>query len=287
DRVIVHRAHDPGGEIEARARDQLGPPRYADAGIALFAVPPTADLPGFSALPAAATAISDRAESYGYAPSRGWALLTGSLAGEGRAVTLSLDDQPVAEWQIDGPTPIRVPLPVAAGTYHAATLALAAPCPQTLNPALECRTVAVDDLALTFAPDESGLAAPVQFARDLTLARAMITESAARPGETLSVWLWWRFGAPVTANDVRFVHVIDAAGQLVVGQDNPLGAVAAGAARAEIVDLRLPDDLTMGTYRVYAGWYTFPDITRFDVLSDVPGALDRVVLIGEFEVVLD
>ena len=67
---------------------------------------------------------------------------------------------------------------------------------------------------------------------------------------------------------MRFVHVTDAAGKLVAQQDNPLGTIAAGETRAEAVEIALPDDLPPGDYTVSVGWYSYPDITNFCVLTN-------------------
>jgi hypothetical protein len=85
--------------------------------------------------------------------------------------------------------------------------------------------------------------------------------------------------------DVRFVHVLDADGNLVAQADRSLGEQPAGGQWAEAVEVALPDDLAAGTYRVYVGWYTYPDITRFAVLSSALGTLDNRVYVGEFTLV--
>jgi hypothetical protein len=51
----------------------------------------------------------------------------------------------------------------------------------------------------------------------------------------------------------------------------------------EAVRVALPGDLRSGTYRVYAGWYTYPDTARFQVLTDVDGAQNNLIFVGAFE----
>ena len=106
----------------------------------------------------------------------------------------------------------------------------------------------------------------------------------SRPGETLHVALWWRFSEDRRADDVRFVHVLDADGQRVTQFDSAIGALLAGSEWAELIDLRLPADLAPGVYTVYTGWYTYPDAARFQVLSDTPGAQNDLVYVGTTEV---
>jgi hypothetical protein len=50
------------------------------------------------------------------------------------------------------------------------------------------------------------------------------------------------------------------------------------------VTITLPEDLPAGTYRVYTGWYTFPDTVRLPVISDVPGKGSSFAQIGEFRI---
>ena len=44
--------------------------------------------------------------------------------------------------------------------------------------------------------------------------------------------------------------------------------MAAGEARGEWASLALPGDLASGVYRVYAGWYHYPELVNFCVLQD-------------------
>jgi len=51
----------------------------------------------------------------------------------------------------------------------------------------------------------------------------------------------------------------------------------------DYVQVQLPPDASTGTYGVYVGWYAFPDLARISVLSDVPGATNNWVKLGEVE----
>jgi hypothetical protein len=90
----------------------------------------------------------------------------------------------------------------------------------------------------------------------------------------------WTFGEAVTDSDVRFVKLLDANGQQAAGVDESLGVHPAGSAWLDVVTLALPPDLPPGEYRVVVGWYSYPDLRRFAVLADVPGAADGLVEIG-------
>ena len=74
--------------------------------------------------------------------------------------------------------------------------------------------------------------------------------------------------------------MIDANGELAAQSDQTLGEQPAGGGWLEEIAFT---DLPAGTYDVYAGWYTYPDFTRFPVLTDVAGAPDGWVHLGQME----
>ena len=283
DAVIVHREQDGDGALAARARQQLGGPVYEDTALALFLTPQTDTKPTFTALPSEQAEIETQAESYAYAPEDGWAIISADVqaqAGEARQVALLLDGVTAGRWTIEGAQAIRVPLPVSAASFSTMTLALDPPCPAHYDPALECRSVELSNLTLEFSAATSGTTA--DFERGITLAAARVP-AAAQAGETLAVWLWWQFEQARTENEIRFVHVTDAAGTLVAQQDNTLGAIAAGETRAESVELALPADLPPGEYTVSVGWYRYPEIANFCVLrGDACG--DNALTVGSASV---
>jgi hypothetical protein len=68
------------------------------------------------------------------------------------------------------------------------------------------------------APSEADrLSSPIYFDEAAALDGVRVAEE----GETLSVTLWWRSTAPLTGDYVIFVHLYDAAGQLVAAADAP------------------------------------------------------------------
>ncbi len=59
--------------------------------------------------------------------------------------------------------------------------------------------------------------------------------------------------------------------------------IPAGDERAEAVTIPLPDDLPPGDYTVSVGWYHYPEITNFCVLSDGACA-DSAFMLGTIHV---
>jgi hypothetical protein len=149
-----------------------------------------------------------------------------------------------------------------------------------------CRSLTVSNLAL--APLEGWLGAPpASFRATGETGVSVRVEAAlpatAAPGDALRVPLMWSFETARAATDTRFVHVLDEHGELVAQQDNPLGAIPAGERRAEWVTLSLPPDLPPGDYRVFAGWYTLPDVINFCRLEG-DGCAGNEALLGTVRV---
>jgi hypothetical protein len=295
DIVILHKAQD-GGLLRQRAEAQLGQPFYEDDALALFETPETAAAPTLVTLPTMLTAVQRQADSYVYAPEAGWVTLTASVTSDGRDLVLLRDNLPIHRWTVDSEQTIIVPVPVEANAYHTITLAVDPPCPLNAGEGQACRTVTLSSFSLeTFTERQRvsdttptypvSLYAPAQALTEppaLYLMDAR-TPTAASPGAALPVWLYWQFNTVRADTDIRFVHVLNAEGVLVAQDDGPLGSLPAGSAWAEQVDITLPADLPPGVYRVYAGWYPYPDIVNFCVLEN--GACSaNGVLVGAVEI---
>lgn len=280
DLIVLHKAY-VSPEIDLFTREKLGQPFYEDAAIALFDRPETqAKNPSARLLTTQAT-TSNNADSYLYESQRGWVNFSGILAAEGRKVELYLDRQLIHRWTVDGEMTFDVPIPVSVQTYHTVRLALNPPCPQLQESSLRCRALEIRDLS--FGALDSAEDVNWAFDRGVTLVRAFVPESA-EAGQNLPINLFWRFDAPRSGTEIRFLHVLNQNDELVAQFDSTLGDQPAGSMWAEAVNVVLPGDLLPGMYRVYTGWYTYPDTVRFNVLSDVDGARNNLVLIGAFEI---
>ncbi|MBC6936127.1 MAG: hypothetical protein DWB42_09835 [Chloroflexi bacterium] len=273
DVVIVHKGYDAA--LAVRVRERLGAPFYEDDRLALYEIPAPDAPPGFTAVPVEAAAITDRLDFYLHAPESGWVTVETSLVG-GQPVVILLEGQPVQRIAPDGqPQSLVLRLPLAAPGYHTLALALETPCPPHIPETLVCNGARVSGLQ---ASDYTPAAMPaVQFEGGLTLAGSLVQPARG----SVSVGLWWRFDQPRTDLDVRFVKVLDENGQQVAGVDETLGSRAAGEQWVENITLDLPDDLPPGDYGVYAGWYAYPDLTRFAVLADTPRAQEGLAYLGE------
>lgn len=278
DIVIVHRVHDFEGALFAAAAVTLGEPIYSDERFALFETPSTLASPDLTVLPTNAEQITNRADSYLYTPTTGWGVLRADVNAAGREVVVYLNGAAIQRWPVDGTRSIVAPLPLAPG-YQTVTLAVEPPCPVVVSEALRCRALTVNNLSLDeFTP--LAVADPIAFENGVTLMSRRLPERTPE-GDSVPVWLWWRFDAARDEDDIRFVHLLDANGQLAAQVDTTLGQRQPGTQLVEVVHIPLPADLLPGRYTVFTGWYTFPDGVRFNVLSEVPGDELDVVFVGE------
>jgi hypothetical protein len=267
--------HKQWAEDEAEGpRRVFGSPLYEDVRIAVFEVPDVDTAPIFQAALPADHMLEDQLDLYFFAPEPGWVLLRADLNDTDKLVTLNLDGQFSHVWPSDVAVDLRVPVTTAG--YHTLTLHADPPCPAHAVPTLRCPAVAMAELVVgPFTPQP--LPDAVQFDRGVTLR----VHQVEADDDAVAVDLWWDFAQARSDTDIRFVHVVNAAGELVVQDDRTLGAQLAGGTWLERVELT---GIPPGDYRVYAGWYTFPDFTRFAVQSDVPGAADGWVQIAEITV---
>jgi hypothetical protein len=271
DAVLLHRAWaDADGVLEAFARDQLGEPLSDDGAVVVWRVPSDATPPAFVAVTPSDGRHTGEWSAYAYAPEPMWATFSATLGAVRQPVTLALDGVPVHEWFVDGANTVQLRLPLSGG-FHAVTLDVMGECPRLDTDALTCRYVDATGVTLT-AVEDAPLTSPFVWAGGVALDVGTVTAGA----DGVTVSLLWTFADGLDDQTVRFVALVDADGNAAGGDDRALGTFEAGASWAESVTV----DVAAGTYTAYIGWYTYPDLTRLDVLTDVPEAVNRWVLIG-------
>ena len=271
DLIILHRqrAREIGQEgLEALAQAQLGDPIYSDDRIALYEVAPALVLPEFAASIADAAAITDRYEASLFAGPARWLDFEALVIAEQRDIDVLLDGQVIQRWQIDGPTQVRLPIP--ASDYMRLTLQLNPPCPAQIAPGLLCSSLEVQDARFTLS-EQAGLGGPVGFDAGILLSAQQI--SLVQSEQLLRVRLFWRFAEARRDTDIRFIHIIDSAGELVAQQDQSLGTFDAGEIMIESIELNL-EDLPPGEYSIRAGWYDFNSLTNIPTILDGTAASD-------------
>ncbi|MFN8456212.1 MAG: glycosyltransferase family 39 protein [Anaerolineae bacterium] len=108
----------------------------------------------------------------------------------------------------------------------------------------------------------------------LALKGYMLVPSPARPGETVTVTLFWQAEQPVAENYVVFMHLVDKAGQLAAQNDDlprhgayPIPWWLPGQPVEDAHPLLLPPDLSPGRYQVVVGLYRPEEGVRLPLLK--------------------
>ena len=108
---------------------------------------------------------------------------------------------------------------------------------------------------------------------DMTLIGADIYDS----DEQTYVWLQWQFASNRPDTDVRFVHVVDEAGEIVLQDDSSLGVIVDGEIRTELL-LFDTNTLADGQYTVRTGWYDFNALSNYVTADN-----EAVIVVGTIE----
>jgi hypothetical protein len=267
DVVILFRQWD--ADLNMATYATLGPPFYEDDRIAAFRIPePTT--------PLTTQIVTRETDAHVYIPSDGWAILSATLPDETREIMIEVEGEPLS-FPFAPSSSLAFPVPLSAG-YQTVSLSLAQPCPPTApHPALACEPLTPENLSLSLPLMPSTVSDPIGYSGGIQLSHAALFSE----DDAVTVALDWRFENPPDENTIRFVHLVNGNGEQVAGDDRPL---LTAQRHVEAVTLPLPDDLPPGDYEVFVGWYTFPDLTRLDVLSNVEGADSNWTKIGQIQV---
>jgi hypothetical protein len=92
------------------------------------------------------------------------------------------------------------------------------------------------------------------------------------PGQPLDVRLYWKALQPLQEDYIVFVHLLDSSGKLVASHDgpprnreSPTSTWLTGDIVPDVHSVDLGDDVSKGTYQLWVGIYTWPDIERLGV----------------------
>jgi len=78
----------------------------------------------------------------------------------------------------------------------------------------------------------------------------------------LYVWLQWQFNSNRPDTDVRFLHILDENGEIVLQDDSSFGTIVDGEVRTELLVFDM-ETLASGTYTLRTGWYDFNTLTNY------------------------
>lgn len=286
DVVVFHKQRaqeiDQLDALQARFDAQYDAPFYADERIALYAVPPTneQDTPSQAIYaPSGRTNDTYNAAIYQHDPM--WLQTVWQLEADNRIVNVVWNNAVVQRLTLNGRQDVTLALPSAdVAAYNRLQFTLEPPCPLHFDPTLACRDLTVHGVDVTTITPINDVP-HVRYVNGVDLLASDVQHAA----DTLTVRLWWQFDQARAETDLRFVHVVDADGQIArrgemtVQSDVALGAFAAGSQWVEMVTLPL-DGLPVGSYRVQVGWYDYPGLNRFAVMASNFPYQDEAVQIG-------
>ena len=266
-------------ELLPRAGQWLGEPIYEDERFAVFETPFSPErTPKLHS-----TKWDDQSHvTYIYKEQPGWMEFSAVLEAANRRVNLSLNGTPLETLQVNGRIPFSIPLPIARSGYHSFRIALDPPCPERIDTELLfCQSVDVDSVDTRILTN-GAIYDPIRIADGIVLAGYYLPKQFE---DEVAIRLWWRFESDRSHNDVRFVHILDEAGLPVRDRpdDHSFGAVAAGSELTETLRLDA-SQLADGEYSVLTGWYKLPLAIRYDVLTNVEGAENDTVVLGQIRV---
>ena len=282
DVVIFNKAHAARSAqmgLLQRARQWLGDPFFEDQRYAVFDTPFTPEQ-----TPKLHSTRWDGQThvTYIYKQQPGWMEFSANLEAANRRVHLSLNGIPLETLLVSGRIPVSIPLPIARSGYHTFRIALDPPCPDRIDTELlYCQSVDVDGVD-TRILSNGAIYDPVRIDDGIVLAGYYLPKQFE---DEVSIRLWWRFEADRSTNDVRFVHILDEDGLPVQERpdDQSFGEIAAGTELTETLTLDI-SELADGEYSVLTGWYELPFAIRYDVLTNVEGARNDTVVLGEIRV---
>ena len=208
-----------------------------------------------------------------YAPQDGWLDVSAEMRAGGRDLLLLLDNILLQRWSWSPQEADlkHASLSLRAGAWHMLIFVAEPGCSKVASPAMVCRGEALDNFTMDILPATSRQA---RFAEGVTLLAGSLPAQVA-VGDELVLRLHWDFAQGRDDLDVRFVHLLDAEGQLVAQSDETLGLLPAGSQLSERIVLALPAALPPGEYGAWLGWYRYPQITRLPLLepADSEGAV--------------
>lgn len=138
-------------------------------------------------------------------------------------------------------------------------------------------TVVLRDLPVTAlgSPPEPAISTNYRFPADGLILAGVDLPETAMPGDTIVLRFWWQTTGPVPGDYQQFVHLIQSETDTALNHDQspfggdrfPTSDWPAGMYEVATWQMEIPPDAPTGTYEVYSGLYTLPDLTRRDVID--------------------
>lgn len=88
------------------------------------------------------------------------------------------------------------------------------------------------------------------------------------------IWLQWQFNRTRPDTDVRFLHILNDAGEIVLQDDTSMGIINDGEVISELLTMNT-GSLDAGTYTIRVGWYDFNTLSNYRTDDE-----QEVIIIG-------
>ncbi len=141
------------------------------------------------------------------------------------------------------------------------------------------------------APTAAMPAPPLTFVAPIRWEGYEITANRLRRGDTLALFVYWRALAPIEQDYTVFLHLLDARGEIVWGEDvmpragaAPTTTWVAGRLVNDPHVIPLDADLPAGAYRLALGLYHQPTLTRLPIVDERGNATAEQIVIGTFQI---
>jgi hypothetical protein len=119
-----------------------------------------------------------------------------------------------------------------------------------------------------------------------------VPSESLRPGQRLTVRLYWMGLAPMKENFKTFIHVAGPDGRPLAQHDGDPGGGFSPTSRwlpGELIEddhvIPLPHELPPGSYRLLAGMYQYGDVQNLEVIWASVPVVDGRLEIGKIDVV--
>jgi hypothetical protein len=203
----------------------------------------------------------------------------------------TVEGHPTSDWQAGqawrGQLPARLPIQAQPGPAELG-VQLLGEGGEVVGPPVMLAPLEVQATDRLFTPPEPEISQPANLDDRIALAGADLEPDSVRPGEELSVVLYWKALAEMDAAYTAFVHLLGPDGRVAAGHD---GEPAAGQRPTTgwvpgeyVVDahpLPIPADLPPGEYAIEVGLYDagLPGLPRLPVIgAGGRPASDHVIL---------
>lgn len=149
----------------------------------------------------------------------------------------------------------------------------------------EARDLSLAIQNLRFVPEAAQYSAQATFGETFELLDVS-APAAVQPGDTITLHFTWRAALQPKEDFTLFIHLLDANGQLVVGNDgvpargnHPTARWQVGQINRFNVPLNIPPDTPSGLYSLSVGWYSWPSLDRLPLPDGV-----STVTVGTLEI---